>query len=472
MFSRAPTTRRRRFGFLLPLTLAAIALLVHASVGFAHSNLERSDPAPGAILRQSPAEVRLWFTEDLEPDFTRAVVYTGNQQTVSTASQVSRSDPRLLTVDLKPRLANGWYVIAWQAQAKVDGHLTRGTVTFGIGVSGPSPDLAAAVNAAQSGSGSVLEVALRWLILLTTIVVVGSFGFWRIQSQVLSREPRPAVRVRILPGQWALAELAWILFILTNVVFLINAVAIASDASSIDDLGPPLVRLATQTTFGQLWLARMALAGVLGVILLYRGNRFPSSWDRVALVFGGGLLLSFSLTSHSAAVRSFAPVAVINDWLHFAAVTIWIGGLLQMVIVFAAPAKAMSEPAGTEIRWALVRRFAAIATYALALVAVTGLSEAMFHVVTPFNLVHSPYGLVVILKTLLVIPLVALAAIQHRRIHSDLTRRSSEQIPAGSSRPVGKGNFEAWFARSIRFEALWAILIIAAVGLLTSLSPP
>src|SRR5581483_731115 len=106
-------------------------------------------------------------------------------------------------------------------------------------------------------------------------------------------------------AQWTLAELAWIVFLLTSVVYLINVVAVVSDASSIDDLGSPLVQLATQTWFGQLWLLRLALVGVLGIILLYRGNGCPSRWDPPALVVSGGLLLCFSLTSHSAAVSAF-----------------------------------------------------------------------------------------------------------------------------------------------------------------------
>ncbi|HUX87752.1 MAG TPA: copper resistance protein CopC [Chloroflexota bacterium] len=472
MFSRAPTVHRRRMRLLLPLTLAVIGLLLSTSVGWAHSNLERSDPANGAILRQSPGEVRLWFTEDLEPDFTRAVVYDGNRQPVSTLSHVAPENPRLLLVELKPHLTNGWYVISWQAQAKLDGHLTRGAVPFGIGVAGPPPDVAAAANAAQSGSGSLLEVALRWLILLSTIVIVGSFAFWEIQSLGLARGSRVPTRVRILPTQWALAELAWILFMLVNVIFLIDVVAVASDAPSLDDLGPPLILLATRTTFGQLWLARMALASFMGIILLYRGNRCPSPWDRVALVIGGGLLLSFSLTSHSATVSNLAPIAVANDWLHFAAVTVWIGGLLQLAIVFTAPAKASAQSNGSDIRWNLVRRFAAIATYALAMVGVTGLSEAIFHVVTPFNLVHSGYGQMVVLKTVLLIPLVALAAVHHRLILPALIRQTPEQTPPFYSRLIGSRSLESWFARSIRLEALWAVLLIAAVGLLTSLSPP
>ena len=472
MLRRSSLTNRHPGRTLFPFLLALIAVLLESGVVLAHSNLERSDPSNGAILLQAPADVRLWFSEDLEPSFSRAVVHDGIRQPVSTGSTVATDDPRLLVVDLEPRLASGWYVVSWQAQAKLDGHLTRGTITFGVGVTGPPPGIATAARTAANGSGSVLEVVLRWLILLSAIVVVGSFAFWALQSRKQTVGPRSPRRARILPAQWAIAELAWIVFILANVVFLTNAVAVASDASSLDDLGPPLVVLATQTTFGQLWLARVALASVLGIILLYRGNDCPSSWDRLALVVGAGLLLSFSLASHSAALPSIAAIAVANDWLHFATVTIWIGGLIQLAVVMAVSPGRPGHDGGEDIRWDLARRFGAIATYALALVAVTGLFEALYHVATPFNLVHSPYGRVVVLKTLLVVPLVVLAALHRRAVRSHGFRGHPNQVPSVISRFAGTPGFESWLPGSVRFEALWAVLVVAVVGLLTSLSPP
>ncbi len=457
---------------LVSFLLALIVLALGSGVGLAHSNLERSDPPAGAILRQAPAEVRLWFSEDLEPRFSRAVVYDESRQVVSTDSGVATSDPRLLVVDLGPGLTTGWYVVSWQAQARVDGHLTRGVVAFGIGVSGPPPGIATAARSAENGSGSALDVALRWLILLSAIVVVGSWAFWILQGQTISQGRRSATRWRILPAQWAVAELAWIVFMLANLTFLTNAVAEVTETPSLDDLGPPLVLLATRTAFGQLWLARMALAGVLGFILLYRGNDCPSRWDGPALALGAGLLLCFSLASHSAAVSGFAPVAVANDWLHFAAVNIWIGGVVQLAIVFAVWPGRSARGDGKDVRWLLARRFGTLATYSVALVVVTGFSEALYHVATPFNLVNSSYGRVVLLKTLLAAPL-AVAAVVHRRlIRAVLAPERQADLPPVLARLVGIRPLESLIARSIGFEALWAVVVIAAVGLLTSLSPP
>jgi len=472
MFRRVSTHRRLLRVGLTSIAFALLALHFGASVALAHSNLERSAPADGETIPKAPADVRLWFSEDLEPQFSRAVVYDGNRHPVSTASQVASENPRLLVVQLASNLPRGWYVVTWQAQAKLDGHFTRGSFTFGIGVTGPPPGVRSAARAAENGSGSLLEITLRWLILLSTIVIVGSFAFWLLQSRALLDELPSKTRVRITPGQWAIAELAWLLFMFANVIYLTNAAAIATDASSIDDLGPPLVLLATQTTFGQLWLVRMALASILGIILLYRGNNCPSRWDGPAVLLGGGLLLSFSLTSHSAAVRTLAVVAVANDWLHFAAVTIWVGGLIQLSLVFSGASGSRARSDSSIIRRALVRRFSAVATYALAIVVVTGFFEGVYHVATADNLVQSPYGRVVLLKTLLVVPLVTLGALHHWLIRPALIRGDADKLPRVVSRIVGTKSLDAWFSRSIRFEALWAVLIIAVVGLLTSLSPP
>jgi copper transport protein len=455
----------------IPLALALLVTLANHGVGLAHSNLERSDPASGAILRQAPADVRLWFTEDLEPRFSRAVVYDANRRAVSVASRVAPDNPRLLVVGLEPALARGWYVISWQAQAKLDGHLTRGTISFGIGVTGPPPGIATAADTAASGSGSPFEVVLRWLILLSAIALVGSFAFWLIESWTIVGGSTTAKRIRILPAQWALAELAWMSFMLANVVFLTNAVAVVSDASSLDDLGPPLVQLATQTTFGQIWLARMALASVLGLILLGRGHHCPSSWDGIALGTGALLLFSFSATSHSAALTTLAPVAVAIDWLHFAAVTIWVGGLLQLAVLLAAFTRNAAGLASADVRWDVVRRFGAVATSALTIVAVTGLFEALYHVGTPFNLVHTGYGLVVALKMLLIIPLVAVAGLQ-RTVLRSMRGGKAIRMPPLVSRMIGTRRLDSWLASSVRVEALLAVIVIAVVGLLTSLSPP
>ena len=468
MFDCRGAACRRLLRILLAVTFAALTMQLAPGVGLAHANLDRSSPENGATLSRAPTDVRLWFTEDVEPEFSRAVVTDGSGQPVSLSSLVAPDNPRLLIVALKPGLTSGWYAVFWQAQAKVDGHLTRGEITFGVGVSGPPPSVASAATVAQSGSGSALDVGLRWLILLSTIVIVGSFAFWMLQGRVLADRAGSSRRARIHPVQWALAEIAWIVFVIANLNFMINAVAEVSNVSALDDLGPPLVLFVTRTAYGQLWLGRMALAGILGIILIWRGNDCPSRSDGPALGIGAALLLTFSLASHSAAVQTLAPVAVANDWLHFAAVALWIGGLLQLAVVLTTSSRRI----GWADRWKLLGGFTSVATYAVAMVAVTGLSEAWYHVGTPANLIGSPYGRVVLLKIALAVPLVALAARHHRRLNGGLSADSLDSKLPFVASVFGDRSNHRGLVWSICLEAACAVLVIAAVGLLTSLSPP
>ncbi len=470
MGRRAWGSRASRLRSLVALGLALIALLARPGVGLAHSNLLRSDPADGATLSQSPGEARLWFSEEIEPAFSRAVAFDAESQPVSFGSHVAADDPRLLVVTMAPALATGWYRIDWQAQAKLDGHLTRGSIAFGIGVAGPPPRIADAAAVAATGSGSPVEVGLRWLILLSAVVLVGSFAFWLLQSGNSPPKGHVSRGTRIGAGQWVVAELAWTIFLVANVVFLTNAVANASEATSLDDLGPPLVQLATQTTFGQLWLAREAIAFVIGMILLDRATSPASTRDWIALALGGGLLLSISLTSHSASVATLAPVAIANDWLHLASVALWVGGVVQLAVALAAPPASGDKGAG-DGRWALLRRFGAIAPYLVALVAVTGFFEAANHVATFANLVSTHYGQVVLLKTALLVPL-AMVATGHRTLIRSAAATQHRAPTTRLARLVAATRADTWLRRWIRLEALWLVLLLAVVGLLTSLSPP
>jgi copper transport protein len=59
---------------LLLLGVLYASLVAGAHPAAAHAAFVRSDPAAGAVLPQSPPEIRIWFAEPLEARFTRAQV--------------------------------------------------------------------------------------------------------------------------------------------------------------------------------------------------------------------------------------------------------------------------------------------------------------------------------------------------------------------------------------------------------------
>ncbi len=106
-------------------------LLGGTTVAGAHAFLERAYPRVGSTVRTSPARVRLWFTEQLEPAFSSVQVIDKSGQRVDKAdSQVDPAAPKQLRISLSP-LPPGTYKVIWRVLS-VDTHITEGNFTFRV----------------------------------------------------------------------------------------------------------------------------------------------------------------------------------------------------------------------------------------------------------------------------------------------------------------------------------------------------
>ena len=112
------------------LSFCLLVLLPAARVG-AHVFLERSDPAVGGEIHSAPAAVRIWFTEAIEPAFSRIQVFdAAGKQVDKKDTHSDRSSRSLLEISL-PRLGPGTYKVAWGV-VSVDTHVTKGDFRFQI----------------------------------------------------------------------------------------------------------------------------------------------------------------------------------------------------------------------------------------------------------------------------------------------------------------------------------------------------
>ena len=68
-------------------------------------------------------------------------------------------------------------------------------------------------------------------------------------------------------------------------------------------------------------------------------NLFPLTLLAIAFVSGSMSVLANSMTSHNAAVDFFPSVAVSIDWLHFMAISVWVGGLFYLSTILLAAIK-------------------------------------------------------------------------------------------------------------------------------------
>ena len=111
------------------LALAVCAL--SATVAAAHAVLQRAEPRVESTLRRAPDEVKLYFSERLEPAYSTVRVLNDRDTRVDRRDgRIDRANPALLRVTLPP-LPPGTYKVVWRVLS-IDADVTEGTFTFRI----------------------------------------------------------------------------------------------------------------------------------------------------------------------------------------------------------------------------------------------------------------------------------------------------------------------------------------------------
>lgn len=116
-------------GRFLFASLLALVLALGATPARAHAFLDHANPLVGSAVRNAPREVALWFTENLEPAFSRVTVQNAAGARVDRGkTSVSGNQMRVSLGALPP----GTYRVKWRA-VSVDTHATEGDFTFRVG---------------------------------------------------------------------------------------------------------------------------------------------------------------------------------------------------------------------------------------------------------------------------------------------------------------------------------------------------
>ena len=97
----------------------------------AHAFLDHAEPRVGSKVSASPDEVKIWFTQELEPAFSSIKVFDANGNQVDKKdTHLDDKDKKLLKVSLST-LAPGEYKVVWQV-VSVDTHRTNGDFKFHV----------------------------------------------------------------------------------------------------------------------------------------------------------------------------------------------------------------------------------------------------------------------------------------------------------------------------------------------------
>jgi copper resistance protein C len=111
---------------------ALFALTMIGTAAFAHALLQKAVPAVGGTVSSSPTEIRLKFSEGVEPAFSGIALSTqsGAAAPLGKAS-VDPADNSTLIAPVRQPLKPGVYTVTWHA-VSVDTHKTQGSFQFTI----------------------------------------------------------------------------------------------------------------------------------------------------------------------------------------------------------------------------------------------------------------------------------------------------------------------------------------------------
>jgi methionine-rich copper-binding protein CopC len=98
---------------------------------YAHAFVDHAEPAVGGKVQQLPHEVRIWFTEAIEPAFSSIQIFdAAGKQVDKKDMHPDPSHRSLLQISLPP-LGPGTYKVVWRV-VSVDTHVTKGDFTFQV----------------------------------------------------------------------------------------------------------------------------------------------------------------------------------------------------------------------------------------------------------------------------------------------------------------------------------------------------
>jgi methionine-rich copper-binding protein CopC len=108
-----------------------LAMGVQVAPALAHAALVKTEPPRRALLAKAPAEVRLWFNEDIESAYASLVVLdTGKNPVTEVTPHLAPDDQKSLVLPL-PELTPGKYSVKFRVLS-LDGHVIQSSFDFTV----------------------------------------------------------------------------------------------------------------------------------------------------------------------------------------------------------------------------------------------------------------------------------------------------------------------------------------------------
>ena len=482
---------RRLFAITL---LAALAALASAPAAFAHAQLLGTSPPSGITVKRQPAEVIFKFNQAVGGTLGAVRVYDAQGNEVDNLD-VSHpyGQEHWMGVGLKPHLPDGTYTATYRV-ISADTHIVYGGLVFNIGHAGAAPKYTVAGLIGRNESGHITAIAfgaVRALDYISIALMLGALAFLSVAwlpglAAVAGAEPRWQGAAQAFARRFERVLIAAItLGLVVSLLGILLQGATAAGVSLWTSLKSPVIENTLESRFGMIWGLRTIDWVLLGGLLLgakaLRREIVPTlagkpsgagvprrvrrgGWILALFGLGGAyLVLTPALAGH-ASIQSPTAVFFPSDVIHVLAASVWVGGIACLLVALPAATRRLEGPERTGLLLATVVRFSPLALTAVIAITITGALQAYIDVRTLDGLFHTTYGLLVLVKTFLLLALVGLGWVNRSRVIPGLKRILGEGSPPGGVGVLAR--------RSMRGELGLALIVFGVTAALVSYPPP
>ena len=453
---------------LINSTVLIFAFLALTGGIQAHSALLSSKPGAGESAASSPDRVELVFSVRVQPAMSSISLTGPDGARVISGPLQAAPDGKTVWVDLKDPLPPGEYKVEWRVLS-ADDHTIKGDFVFNVLSPANRSSFADPPQAfpqeqdhsmmdhsghTRDAGVSWSESIVRWLAYLGLMLFGGGIAF---RLFVAAPAAGSVDELAAFDGA-ALKVVA-----AAAVVFLFAAtVALALQTVSLFDTFSfsAAITVIRETTFGLPWSVQM-VAAALGITFIsvatYSDVASRTKWFWAAFAAALLLFIASGFTGHARAASAEYFLAIPSDLLHFAAASVWVGGLVTLAAAVPRAVAALGGEKKLAAYTGYISRFNKLALMSVLIIAATGIYNSYTHVDSFAAMIGTTYGQLLIAKAGLSLLMIIIGGLNAYVIHPRI--RS------------GAGGSENALLRNVKLETALSVVVLLLAALLAFMPP-
>jgi copper transport protein len=395
---------------LLIAVAAMLSLTLRAATPVsAHVALESSEPVSGSALASLPSSLTLEFSEAVVPESVAVSLEDETGAPIALDTPVLTNDDRSLAIGVRQTVGQtGLFQVRWSVRSATDGHNSSGLIAFTVGTGRAPVDLT--LSSTERDPWWLVAIRALWMLSMAAIAarIVAGFGFGApIRSRIVITAGIASVACALV------AIRPW------------------------DDFDWP-------SNAARFSLAAGVVGGIAALVAVV-GRRLLASTG--LFVWLGAIALSAGAGHAAGTDRPVLATAIVT--LHTALALLWVAGLIALLTGINRSRRQSS-----------ITSFSRWATGGLLALVVAGLGTAALHLPDAQSSWESGYGKTLLVKTALVMLVMAISATNRW-----ITLPTLSRTPPGA--PVDRATLGL-----LAGEVALLAVVVSIAATLSGTSPP